>query len=216
FDVSVWELFWPLLTGARLVVAPPGAHRDPAHLADLIRMYRVTTLHFVPSMLQAFLEQPGLAAACGSLRRVFASGEALLSPLAARFLARLPGVELHNLYGPTEASVDVTFQACGAGGRQPTVPIGRPIANTAILLRLARGGVRVPLGVPGARCIGGVSLARGSLGRPELTAERFVPDPWGGSPGGRLYRTGDLVRHLPAGELEYLGRLDHQVKIRGV
>ena len=221
FDVSVWELFWPLLTGARLVMAPPGAHQDPARLAALVREHRITTLHFVPSLLQVFVEQPGLAAACGSLRRVFASGEALPFELKERFLERLPGVELHNLYGPTEASVDVTFHACQRGGRRRTVPIGRPIANTSILL-LDRQLEPVPVGVPGELHIGGVGLARGYLGRPELTAERFVPEPFGrqdgGAPagGGRLYKTGDLARFRPDGEIEFLGRLDHQVKVRGV
>jgi amino acid adenylation domain-containing protein/thioester reductase-like protein len=224
FDVSVWELFWPLITGARLVMAPPGAHQDPARLAALIAEREVTTLHFVPSMLQVFLEQPGLAAACRSVRRVFASGEALPAELAARFFDRLPGIELHNLYGPTEASVDVTFHACRPdAGRRP-VPIGRPIANTAILL-LDRRLQPVPAGVPGELHIGGVGLARGYLGRPELTAERFIPDPFAGSrgeggkraaSGARLYKTGDLARFRPDGEVEFLGRLDHQVKVRGV
>jgi amino acid adenylation domain-containing protein len=224
FDVSVWEFFWPLLAGARLVMAPPGAHQDPARLAALIQEHRITTLHFVPSMLQVFVEQPGLAAACGSVRRVFASGEALPFELKERFLARLPGVELHNLYGPTEASVDVTFHACRRGGDRQLVPIGRPIANTSILL-LDRQLAPVPAGVPGELHIGGVGLARGYLGRPELTAEQFIPDPFGGRggrygwrrrPGARLYKTGDLARFRPDGEIEFLGRLDHQVKVRGV
>jgi amino acid adenylation domain-containing protein len=221
FDVSVWEFFWPLLAGARLVMAPPGAHQDPARLAALIQEHRITTLHFVPSMLQVFLEQPGLAAACRSVRRVFASGEALPFELEERFLARLPGVALHNLYGPTEASVDVTFHACRRGGDRQLVPIGRPIANTSILL-LDRHLDPVPAGVPGELHIGGVGLARGYLGRPELTAERFIPDPWSdrygwrGQPGARLYKTGDLARFRPDGEIEFLGRLDHQVKVRGV
>jgi amino acid adenylation domain-containing protein len=221
FDVSVWEFFWPLLAGARLVMAPPGAHQDPARLAALIQEHRITTLHFVPSMLQVFLEQPGLAAACRSVRRVFASGEALPFELEERFLARLPGVELHNLYGPTEASVDVTFHACRRGGDRQLVPIGRPIANTSILL-LDRHLHPVPAGVPGELHIGGVGLARGYLGRPELTAERFIPYPWSdrygwrGQPGARLYKTGDLARFRPDGEIEFLGRLDHQVKVRGV
>ena len=215
FDVSVWEFFWPLLAGARLVMAPPGAHQDPARLAALIREHRITTLHFVPSMLQVFLEQPGLAAACNGVRRVFASGEALPPELEERFLACLPGVALHNLYGPTEASVDVTFHACGGGGDRRLVPIGRPIANTAILL-LDRHLAPVPAGVPGELHIGGAGLARGYLNQPGLTAERFVPDPGSGREGERLYRTGDLARFRPDGEIEFLGRLDHQVKVRGV
>ncbi len=213
FDVSVWEFFWPLLTGARLVMSPPGAHQDAARLAELIRCHGITTLHFVPSMLQIFLDQDGLSESCRSVRRVFASGEALPFPLKERFFARMPA-ELHNLYGPTEASVDVTYHACKPGGR--SVPIGRPIDNTSILI-LDRESQPVPVGVPGELHIGGVNLARGYLGRPELTAERFVPNPFGD--GDRLYRTGDLARYsrgCPDGEVEYLGRLDFQVKIRGV
>ncbi len=215
FDVSVWELFWPLLTGARLVLARPGGHRDPAYLARLIAEQRVTTLHFVPSMLQAFLEAADLDL-CGSVRRVIASGEALPVELRDRSLARW-GAELHNLYGPTEAAVDVTSWACRRGDARPLVPIGRPIAN--LRLHLVDETLQpVPIGVPGELLIGGVGLARGYHGRPELTAERFVPSPWAGrleEPGARLYRTGDLARHLADGSVQYLGRLDHQVKVRG-
>jgi amino acid adenylation domain-containing protein len=215
FDVSVWEFFWPLMTGARLVMAPPGAHQDPTRLAGLIRDHGITTLHFVPSMLQVFLEAQGVAETCRSVRQVFASGEALPFDLKERFLARLPGTALHNLYGPTEASVDVTFHACSPGGERRIVPIGRPIDNTSILL-LDPEGQPVPVGVPGELHIGGVNLARGYLGRPELTAERFVPDAFGEQPGARLYRTGDLARFRPDGEVEFLGRLDHQIKLHGV
>jgi amino acid adenylation domain-containing protein len=211
FDVSVWELFWPLIVGARLVVARPGGHQDPAYLVETIRREEITTLHFVPSMLQVFVEQPGVER-CASLRRVMASGEALPADLAQRFFARLPaGVELHNLYGPTEAAVDVTYHACRPG--EERVPIGRPVANTRILI-LDREGREVPVGVAGELHIGGIQVGRGYLRRPDLTAERFVPDPFGGA-GARMYRTGDLARWLPHGEVEYLGRIDHQVKIRG-
>ena len=213
FDVSVWELFWPLLSGACLVVARPGEHQEPARLARTIVEESVTTLHFVPAMLQAFLEEPA-AARCGSVRQVMASGEALPAALQERFFERLPGAALHNLYGPTEAAVDVTFWACEPGSARAAVPIGRPVANTAIHL-LDAGFEPVPVGVPGELSIGGVQVGRGYFGRPELTAERFVPAP-AGEPGGRLYRTGDLVRRLPAGEVEFLGRIDHQVKIRGL
>jgi amino acid adenylation domain-containing protein len=219
FDVSVWELFWPLLVGVPLVVARPGGHQDAGYLAEAIQREEITTLHFVPSMLQAFLEQPGLER-CAVLRRVVASGEALPAELARRFRERLggsPGAELHNLYGPTEAAVDVTSWRCG-DERRPGVPIGRPIANTRIYL-LDRQGQPVPVGVAGELHIGGVGLARGYVGRPRLTAEKFVPDPLaaagGTQPGSRLYRTGDLARFLPGGEIEFLGRIDHQVKIRG-
>ncbi len=215
FDVSVWEFFWPLIAGARLVMAPPGAHQDAGRLAGLIRERGITILHFVPSMLQIFLDQEGLEAACAGVRRVFASGEALPFELKERFLDRLPGVELHNLYGPTEASVDVTWHACTRGGRRRSVPIGRPVANTSIVI-LDRHLTPVPVGVPGELHIGGVQLAIGYLGRPELTAERFIPDGLAAVPGGRLYKTGDLARFRPDGEVEFLGRLDHQVKIRGV
>ncbi|WP_437755167.1 amino acid adenylation domain-containing protein [Sorangium sp. So ce1389] len=213
FDVSVWEFFWPLVTGAGLVVARPGDHRDGDRLVELITRHHVTTLHFVPPMLQAFLETPGVSS-CRSLRRVICSGEALPSELARRFFERLDA-ELHNLYGPTEASIDVTSWACRREDASASVPIGHPIANTQIYL-LDRHGQPVPVGVAGELHIGGVGLARGYHRRPALTAERFVPDPFGSAPGGRLYRTGDLARHRPDGAIEFLGRLDHQVKIRGL
>jgi amino acid adenylation domain-containing protein len=213
FDVSVWEFFWPLLAGARVAFARPGEHRDPAALAARIAAEGATVLHFVPSMLQVFLDEPGIAR-CRTLRRVVASGEALAPELVRRFHERLPGVALENLYGPTEASVDVTFQPCPPEGAARAVPIGRPIANTRIHL-MDRGGRPVPVGVAGELWIGGVNVGRGYLGRPELTAERFVPDPLGDR-SDRLYRTGDLARHRPDGAIEYLGRIDHQVKLRGV
>jgi amino acid adenylation domain-containing protein len=216
FDVSVWELFWPLMTGARLVLARPGGHQDPAYLARRIRSTGVTTLHFVPSMLEAFLAEPG-AASCDSLRRVIASGEALSGALARRFrevFGAGSGAELHNLYGPTEAAVDVTWWPAGAETGVRPVPIGRPVANTRIVL-CDRHGREVPVGVAGELCIGGVQLARGYAGRPALTAERFVPDGCGCGPGERLYRTGDLARWLPDGAIEFSGRLDHQIKLRG-
>jgi acyl carrier protein len=164
-------------------------------------------------MLQVFLEQPDLGRACASVRRVFCSGEALPDSARQRFFERLPGAQLHNLYGPTEASVDVTYWECGPTSPYTTVPIGRPIANTRIHI-LDRYGNLAPPEIPGELNIGGVCLARGYHARPDLTAERFVPDPFG-EPGARLYRTGDLVRHLPDGNIEFLGRLDFQVKIRG-
>src|SRR5262249_11780377 len=202
FDVSVWELFWPLLTGAGLVVADPGGHRDAGHLASLAEEHGVTVVHFVPSMLEAFLDEPTTAARLGRLRWVICSGEALGPALVERFHATLPAVELHNLYGPTEAAVDVTWHPCAAG--ETMVPIGRPIANTRIEI-LDGSGHRAPVATPGELCIGGVQVALGYLNRPSLTAERFTPDPWG-EPGSRLYHTGDLARWLPDGEVEYLGR----------
>ncbi|MCO6009315.1 amino acid adenylation domain-containing protein [Actinoallomurus purpureus] len=209
FDVSVWEFFWPLQTGATLVIARPDGHRDPGYLAELIREQRVTTAHFVPSMLAVFLTESE-AAGCSVLRRVLCSGEALSPELAARFHDLFPGVELHNLYGPTEASVDVTSWFCRPGAA--SVPIGRPVWNTRVYV-LDAALRPVPPGVPGELYLAGTQLARGYHDRPDLTAERFVANRYGP---GRLYRTGDLARWNGHGELEYLGRLDHQVKIRGV
>ncbi|WP_164003015.1 non-ribosomal peptide synthetase, partial [Pyxidicoccus caerfyrddinensis] len=214
FDVSVWEFFWPLMVGARLVIARPGGHQEPDYLARLISEQRITTLHFVPSMLQVFLEEPGLER-CTSLKRVVCSGEALPLELAQRCLQRLPSAQLHNLYGPTEAAVDVTAYACVLDEPHRSIPIGRPIANTSI--RLLDAHLRpVPMGVPGELFIGGIQVGRGYLARPELTAERFIPDPFSDTPGARLYRTGDKARWLADGNIEYLGRLDFQVKVRGL
>ena len=213
FDVSVWEFLWPLMTGARLVVARPGGHQDRAYLVDLIATQGITTVHFVPAMLRVFLDAPGLEAG-GPLRRVISSGEALTTDLQERFFARL-GAELHNLYGPTEAAVDVTSWACRRGSSGPVVPIGRPIANIQIYL-LDAHLEPVPVGIPGELHIGGVGLARGYLGRPDLTAERFIPDPFSAQPGSRLYKTGDLARYRPDGRIEFLRRVDQQVKVNGI
>jgi amino acid adenylation domain-containing protein/non-ribosomal peptide synthase protein (TIGR01720 family) len=210
FDVSVWEFFWPLITGAGLVLARPEGHKDPAHLARLIQDESVTTCHFVPSMLRAFLDEPAAAGATG-LRRVLCSGEALPAELAQRFQAVLPAVELHNLYGPTEAAVDVTATAVAPGSDRVT--IGRPVWNTRAYV-LDDGLRPVPPGSSGQLYLSGVQLARGYLNRPSLTAERFVADPYG-APGDRMYRTGDLARWDTDGELEFLGRVDDQVKLRG-
>jgi amino acid adenylation domain-containing protein len=213
FDVSVWEFFWPLRTGARLAVARPEMHKDPAYLVDQIASEGVTTLHFVPPMLRAFLQEPGVER-CVSLRRVICSGEALPADLVRLFFDRLPGAGLHNLYGPTEAAIDVTAWACEPDAREATVPIGKPIDNLRIYL-LDPALNPTPAGVPGELHIGGVGLARGYHARPDLTAERFVPDPWSAEPGARLYKTGDLARHRPDGAIDFLGRIDHQVKLRG-
>ncbi|MDA0634033.1 amino acid adenylation domain-containing protein [Nonomuraea sp. MCN248] len=210
FDVSVWEFFWPIITGARLVVAAPGGHRDTAYLRDLIVSSGVTTMHFVPSMLAAFLEEEDVER-CGSLKRVICSGEELPVAVAARFFERLPEVELHNLYGPTEAAVDVTAWRCSPG--ESRIPIGHPVQNTRIHVLDAR--LRpVPPGVTGELYIGGVQVAIGYHDRPALTAERFLPDPYGPA-GSRLYRTGDLARTDRDGAVEFLGRADDQIKIRG-
>ncbi|PYC87463.1 non-ribosomal peptide synthetase [Streptomyces tateyamensis] len=206
FDVSVWEFFWPLTTGATLVVLRPGGHRDPAEIARVVAAEQVSTLHFVPSMLRAFLAHP--LPELPTLRRLVCSGEALTGDLVEAVHAQLD-CELHNLYGPTEAAVDVTAIRCEPG---TPVTIGRPIANTRCYL-VDRELRPVPIGVPGELLLGGVQLARGYLNRAALTAERFVPSPF--EAGRRLYRTGDLARWRPDGTIEYLGRLDHQVKIRG-
>ncbi|HET9799215.1 MAG TPA: amino acid adenylation domain-containing protein, partial [Gemmatimonadaceae bacterium] len=213
FDVSVWEFFWPLISGARVVMARPGGHRDSAYLADAITRHGVSVCHFVPSMLRAFLADAG-AARCTSLRDVMASGEALAPDLVASFARALPGARLHNLYGPTECAVDVTYWPCPASTTPPAVvPIGRPVANTRLYVLDSRGRP-TPIGVPGELHIGGVQVGRGYHRRLELTAEKFIPDAFG-APGDRLYRTGDLARWRPDGTLEYLGRLDFQVKLRG-
>ncbi|MFL9670798.1 amino acid adenylation domain-containing protein [Variovorax sp. AB1(2024)] len=211
FDVSVWEFFWPLMQGARLVVAQPGDHREPGRLVELIRRHCVTTIHFVPSMLQAFVAHEGIEA-CTSLKRIVCSGEALPAEAQARVFERLPGAGLYNLYGPTEAAIDVTHWTCQADGRNH-VAIGRPIAGTKTYV-LDAGLNLVPQGVGGELYLGGIGLARGYLDKSALTSERFVADPFGDT-GERLYRTGDLVRWREDGQLEYLGRIDHQVKIRG-
>ncbi|HET6850667.1 MAG TPA: amino acid adenylation domain-containing protein, partial [Pyrinomonadaceae bacterium] len=212
FDVSVWEFFWPLMIGARLVIAEPGGHRDPEYLINVIKDQRVTVLHFVPSMLKVFLEQEGVEQ-CDTLKQVMCSGEALSLELQQRFFERQKA-ELHNLYGPTEAAVDVTFWQCRRDDDQPLVPIGKPVANTQIFI-LDDHMEPVPVGVAGELHIGGVQLARGYLGQAALTAEKFIPHPFAKGPGERLYRTGDLVRYRVDGNIEYLGRIDHQVKIRG-
>ncbi|HRL28623.1 MAG TPA: amino acid adenylation domain-containing protein, partial [Alcaligenes sp.] len=210
FDVSCWEIFWPLSCGVRLVIARPGDHRDPQRIFDLIEQYRITTVNFVPLMLQAFLAQCGEQVP--SLRHVMCGGEAISAAVQSLSVQRLGAGVLQNLYGPTETTIHVTRWTCQDDGRTP-VPIGRPIdATQAYVLD---GSLNlVPAGVQGELYIGGDLLARGYQNRAELSAERFVADPFGVD-GGRLYRTGDLVRWNAQGQLEYLGRLDHQVKVRG-
>lgn len=194
------------------MLAPPDTQADSAALVRLIAEHGITTACFVPSLLRVVLEEPDLAR-CHSLRRVTTGGETLSRELQERFFSRLTGASLHNGYGPTEATITATFWTCEPGADR-RVPIGRPIANTTVHI-LDRYQQPLPVGVPGELCIGGVALARGYLGRPGLTAERFVPDPFATTPGSRLYRTGDLARRRADGVLEFLGRVDEQVKLRG-
>ncbi|HCI6429908.1 TPA: enterobactin non-ribosomal peptide synthetase EntF [Klebsiella quasipneumoniae subsp. similipneumoniae] len=217
FDVSVWEFWWPFIAGARLVMAEPEAHRDPQAMQQFFAHYGVTTTHFVPSMLAAFVASldADSVAACRTLRRVFCSGEALPTDLCREW-ERLTGAPLHNLYGPTEAAVDVSwYPACGpelAAVTGSSVPIGWPVWNTG--LRILDAAMRpVPPGVAGDLYLTGIQLAQGYLGRPDLTASRFIADPF--APGERMYRTGDVARWLANGAVEYLGRSDDQLKIRG-
>ncbi|SDZ31331.1 amino acid adenylation domain-containing protein, partial [Lysobacter sp. yr284] len=212
FDVSVWELFWPLLNGARLALAPPGAHKDPAALIGLVARHGVTTVHFVPSMLSVFLATPGVEG-CVSLRKLFCSGEALPAANVYGWQRKLPGAQLYNLYGPTETAIEASAWTCPRefDGR---VLIGRPIANVRMYV-LDAAGRPAPLGAIGELHIGGTAVARGYLNRPELTAERFLDDPFDAGPDARMYKSGDLVRYLADGRIECLGRNDDQVKVRG-
>jgi amino acid adenylation domain-containing protein/FkbM family methyltransferase len=212
FDASIWEIFAPLLCGARLVMARPGGHQDSAYLVRTVAGEGITTLQLVPSQLRVVLDEPGFAG-CSTLRRMFCGGEALPADLVARFHAA-SGAELHNLYGPTEVAIDATHWSCERGPALTAVPIGRPIANVQLYLLDAAQRL-VPEGVAGEIHVGGAGLARGYLARPALTAERFVPHFAAASPGLRLYRTGDLGRYLPDGSVEFLGRVDQQVKLRG-
>jgi amino acid adenylation domain-containing protein len=222
FDVSVWEFFWTLSYGAVLVMAKPGGHKDSAYLVKTINRENITTIHFVPTMLNLFLEETEIGT-IRSLKRVICSGEALPVEYREKFFALFdPALELHNLYGPTEASVDVTYWACQRNHRRHLVPIGKPIANTRIYI-LDRNLNLVPIGIRGELYIGGVQLARGYINRPELTAEKFEKQKVPGekihmsykSHMSNIYRTGDLARWLPDGNIEFMGRLDFQVKVRG-
>ncbi|UFZ04832.1 non-ribosomal peptide synthase/polyketide synthase [Bradyrhizobium ontarionense] len=211
FDVAVWEILWPLTMGARLAIAPPGAHREPRRLIDAVTAHGVTTLHFVPQMLAQFIAEPE-AGRCVTLKRLFSGGEALPVQLMEQVYALFPTIRFDNRYGPTEALINASFWNC----REPSgtrVPIGYPIPGT--VLRILDGDLNlVAEGTTGELYIGGNALARGYLGRAALTAERFIADPFG-SPGARLYRSGDLARWRGDGAIDYVGRTDHQVKVRG-
>ncbi|MCP4218391.1 MAG: amino acid adenylation domain-containing protein, partial [bacterium] len=229
FDVSVWELFWWAFQGATLAILGPGDEKNPGEIVKAIHTYGVTTIHFVPSMLNAFLEHlelPGTALSrLSALRQVFASGEALRPEQAERFnriLNKTIGTHLVNLYGPTEATVDVTYFNC-IGEKFENIPIGKPIDNIHLYI-VDKYTRLLPPGTAGELCISGVGLARGYLNKPELTAERFAKNvireqnedsSTGNRWFERLYKTGDLAKWLPDGNIEFLGRLDHQVKIRG-
>ncbi|RME69602.1 MAG: amino acid adenylation domain-containing protein, partial [Verrucomicrobia bacterium] len=221
FDVSVVELFMWSVAGARLALPAPGVERDPSALVDAVARHRVTRLHFVPSMMGVFLEYVRLSGrheALGTLRQVYCSGEALPVTMVRDFekqLGRTHGTTLHNLYGPTEAAVEVSWFDCADLRNQTSVPIGRPVANTRLYVLDARLRPR-PIGCAGELFIGGVQVARGYHKRSELTRERFLPDPFADTPGARLYATGDRARWLEDGTIEYLGRNDFQIKIRGV
>ena len=213
FDVSVWEIFWTLMTGACMVIPSPGDHRDVARLIDLIKAHRVTTLHFVPTVLDLFLQHPDVSG-CESLRRVFCGGELLRPQLQRKFFESLDA-ELHHLYGPTEATIDVTAWACQRHHAGSTIPIGRPVPNVTIYV-LNEDGQPVDDEREGEIVIGGSQLAIGYLNKPDLTAKAFIKNPWSSDPQARLYRTGDKGRWRRDGCLEFLGRFDHQIKLRGI
>jgi amino acid adenylation domain-containing protein len=221
FDVSVWELFWPLIIGAELVYAKPEGHKEADYLRDTINKYNISTLHFVPTMLGIFLQTADIEN-CSSIKRVFCSGEALQLEHEKRFFQRLDKAELHNLYGPTEASVDVSYFACRPDSDYSSVPIGKPVSNTQLYV-LDKHLAPVPVGVVGELYIGGIQLARGYLKREELTRDTFIDNPflteaWAAEANlsDKLYKTGDLTRYLPDGNIEYIGRVDFQVKVRGL
>jgi amino acid adenylation domain-containing protein len=212
FDVSVWELLWPLMIGAKLVIALPNAHKDPAAIAQLCQQTRVNVMHFVPSMLQVFIDEAELE--LPDLTLLICSGEALLASLAQKTLKQLPHTALYNLYGPTEASIDVSYYQCQADDESWQIPIGKPIANTCLYI-LDQQHNPLPSGAIGELYIAGSGLASGYLNRPQLNYERFIKAEIDGKVQ-RLYRTGDLARWRMDGELEYLGRCDSQIKLRGL
>lgn len=212
FDASVWEFYAALFVGGTLVMAVPGGHQDMPYMVRTLREQRITTLQLVPSLLRMLVDQPGLEQ-CTALENIFCGGEVLTTELRDHLARRLPA-PLTNLYGPTECTIDATYHTCTGQYRQRAVPIGRPVANSKVYV-LDANMQRVPVGVPGELYIGGRCVGLGYHNRPELTAEKFIPDPFSGEPGARLYKTGDLVRWLPEGELDFLGRIDLQVKLRG-
>jgi amino acid adenylation domain-containing protein len=213
FDVSVWEIFAPLLSGARLLIAKPGGHQDTAYQLELMAGEKVTHVDYVPTMLEVLLESEGLDQ-CDHLKIVTAAGEALTRELRDRFYSQT-NAKLYNLYGPTEASLAITYWVCEPDGTERVIPIGRPMSNVTIYI-LHKNLQPVPIGVAGELHSGGVAPGRGYLKRPDLTADKFIPDAFSKKGGERLYKTGDLTRYRSDGVIEFLGRLDHQVKIRGM
>lgn len=213
FDVSVWEFFLPLMSGAKLVFAKPDGHKETDYLVNEIVEKKITVMHFVPSMLQIFLADEN-AGKCVTLKKVICSGEELTVSLQNLFFSKFRNTELHNLYGPTEAAVDVTYWKCDRESKLNIVPIGKPIANTKIFI-LDPDLNLLPAGIPGELHIGGVQVGKGYFNREELTAEKFINDPFSKETDARLYKTGDLTRYLPDGNIEYMGRIDNQIKIRG-
>jgi amino acid adenylation domain-containing protein len=214
FDVSVWEFFWPIMAGASIVVATPEGHKDSHYLAQIIHDKKITVLHFVPSMLRLFLDEQNLAQSSNTLRHVICSGEALLPDLRDRYFSKLDA-RLHNLYGPTEAAIDVTYWECTKDSGETAVPIGHPVANTNIYI-LDKNLKPVADGEEGEIHIGGIQLAAGYLNQPELTAKKFIPNPFDASHESRLYKTGDLGCKRKDGAFEFIGRMDFQVKLRGI
>ena len=208
----MWEILWTLSAGAVVVLARPEGQFDTAYLKQLIIDEEVTTAYFVPSMLSQFLAEAGVEQ-CGSLKRVISGGEALAGQTVDSF-HRLLRAELHHSYGPTEASIAASEWRCPRVAETAAVAMGRPLANTQLYV-LDGAQQLAPLSVAGELYIGGAGVGRGYLKRPELTAERFIPDPFSSEPGRRLYRTGDLVRYWRDGNLAFVGRVDQQVKVRG-
>lgn len=213
FDASVWEIFLPLVCGAELVYPEENLSLEPKKLIDAVRTLRITDLKAPPAVLRLLLAEPTYAH-CTSLKRVYAGGEALPNELVRLHFGTLPTVELYNCYGPSEVSVDASFWRCSRADKGAISPLGLPLANTALYV-VDQYMQPVPVGVPGELCVAGVGLALGYLRRPELTAERFVRNPFSADPDARLYRTGDLARYRADGVVEFLGRSDSQIKIRG-
>jgi len=215
FDVSVWEFFWPLITGSTIVLAKSGGHRINNYLISLINEQHVTIMHFVPSVLHTFLETPG-SEKCTSLRDVICSGESLTLSIQKLFFERFShNIRLHNLYGPTEASIDVSYWQCDPDYTRETVPIGKPITNTQLYV-LDNRLHPLPIGVKGELYIGGVGLAKGYLNRPDLTKEMFIPNPFSQDKNARMYKTGDIARWLPDGVIDFIGRNDNQIQLYGL